>query len=82
MTKSWKKWVLRFFILIVVIFLSIVAYFYIALMGNPFVIWQQKRAVVKIYEDRYQEPFDVMDSNYDYKRNEYAVVISPKSNPE
>ena len=82
MNKAWKKWTLRLLILIVIIILSIVAYFYIALSGNPFVMWQQQRAVVKIYEDRYQEPFDVTDSNYDYKRGEYTVVIAPKSNPE
>lgn len=45
-------------------------------------MWQQQRAVVKIYEERYQEPFDVTDSNYDYKRGEYTVEIAPKNNPE
>ncbi len=82
MNKAWKKWILRLLILIVIIMLSIVAYFYIALSGNPFVMWQQQRSVVKIYEDRYQEPFDVTDSNYDYKRGEYTVEIAPKSNPD
>lgn len=62
--------------------LSIVVYYYFALSGNPLIMWQQKRAVVKIYEERYQEPFDVTDSNYDYKRGEYKVEIAPENNPE
>jgi hypothetical protein len=80
--KNWKKWILGFIILIVVLFLSVVAYFYVALSGNPFVMWQQQRAVVKVYENRYHEPFDVIGSNYDYKRGEYEIELSPKSNPE
>lgn len=82
MKKNWKKWILRLLILIVIIILSILVYFYIALMGNPFVMWQQQKAIVKIYEDRYEEPFEVIDKIYDYKRKEYEVEIAPKSNPE
>lgn len=82
MKKDWKKWTLRFFILILIIVLSISAYFYIGFAGNPFVMWSQQRAVLKIYEARYPESFIVTNTNYDYKRNEYEVKLSPKQNPE
>lgn len=82
MKTNLKKWLLGIIILIAVAFLSLVGYFYFALTGNPFVMWSQQREVLKIYEERYQEAFEITDSNYDYKRKEYEIELTPKQDPE
>ena len=67
--------------IIAIAILSVIAYFYVALSGNPIVMWQQKRAVLRIYEDRYDEDFNVIRSSYDYKRGEYFYTLEPEGYP-
>jgi hypothetical protein len=61
--------------------LSVAAYLYLSLSGNPIVMWQQKLAVLRIYEDRYDEDFKVIRSNYDYKQHQYFYTLEPEANP-
>jgi hypothetical protein len=62
--------------------LLIVAYLYFSLSGNPIVMWQQKQAVLHIYEDRYDEDFKVIRSNYDYKQHKYYYTLEPEENSD
>ncbi len=67
--------------ILVIAIVSVAAYFYVSLSGNPLVMWQQKKAVLRIYEERYEEEFRVTRSHYDYKRYEYSYTLEPAENP-
>jgi len=77
-----KRIILTILGITAIAFLSVAAYFYVALSGNPIVKWQEKQAVLRIYEDRYdEEDFKVIRSHYDYKRGEYFYTLEPEENP-
>lgn len=80
--KTTKRRIILIFLgILAIIILSVIAYFYVALSGNPIVMWQQKQAVLRIYEDRYDEDFIVIRSDYDYKRGEYFYTLEPEDYP-
>lgn len=82
MRKSNKRILLIFLGVLIIIMLSFALTFYFSFVGNPFVMWQQKQEVLKIYDSRYSEGFRVIDSHYDYKRGEYFYTLEPKGNPD
>ena len=82
MKKSKKRIILVFLGVLIIIILSLALTFYFSLMGNPFVMWQQKQEVLNIYNNRYTEGFRVIDSHYDYKRGEYFYTLEPIKNPD
>ena len=81
MRQNWKKILLAFLGVFAVIILSAVLYFHISFSGNPIEKWQERGAVLKHYEDRYDQEFKVEGSSYDYKRNEFTFILYPNENP-
>lgn len=82
MKKTTKRTILIVLGIIAIAILSFISYFYVALSGNPIVKWQKKQAVLRIYEERYEENFKVVRSHYDYKRREYSYTLEPEENPQ
>ncbi len=82
MKRNWKKILLIVLGVLAAIIISIVLYFYIALSGNPIEKWQERSAVVNLYEDRYNQDFKVERSSYDYKRGEFEFVLYPAEDPD
>ena len=81
MKQNWKKILLAFLGVFAVIILSGVLYLHISFSGNPIEKWEERRAVLKIYEERYDQEFKVEGSSYDYKRNEFTFILYPEENP-
>ncbi len=69
-------------LLLVGVALSLGLSYYFALSGNPIAGWREERAVRSFYEGRYHMSFDVLKSNYDYKRGEFSFDLTPEKNPE
>lgn len=82
MKKFRKQIILVFMGVLILVMLSLTLSFYFSLMGNPFVMWQEKQKVLNIYESRYTDGFRVIDSQYDYKRGEYFYTLEAKDNPD
>lgn len=82
MKKQSKRILLGTLGLISIVIIAFVLYFYIGFSGNPFVGYQQQRAVIRIYENKYGEDFTKISSSYDYKRDEFSFRLSSKSHPE
>ena len=62
--------------------LAFVFYFYMAFSGNIIERFSQQRAIIKVYETRYDEDFKIVSSSYGYKRKEFSFRLSSKSKPE
>ena len=62
--------------------LAFVFYFYMTFSGNIIERFSQQRAIIKAYETRYDEDFEIVSSSYGYKRKEFSFRISSKSEPE
>jgi flagellar basal body-associated protein FliL len=77
-----KRIILIILGVLAIVILSTVAYLYFSLSGNPIVMWQQKQAVLRIYEERYDENFKVIRSNYDYKQHKYFYTLEPEENSD
>lgn len=82
MKKRTKRIIFGIIFIVVLLFLAVVLYFYIAFSGNPMERFSQQRAVIRGYEARYGEDFKIIGSSYDYKRTEFSFRISSKSHPE
>jgi hypothetical protein len=81
MKINYKRILIKLLFALVVSIAAFVLYFYVQLSGNPIEGWQEKRDVLKIYEDRYGEDFEVTDTSYDYKRGEFSFTMHPESEP-
>lgn len=62
--------------------LAFALYFYMTFSGNIIERFSQQRAIIKVYEARYDEDFKIVSSSYDYKRKEFSFRISSQSQPE
>ncbi|NCD09735.1 MAG: hypothetical protein EOL98_09965 [Negativicutes bacterium] len=62
--------------------LAFAIYFYMAFSGNIIERFSQQRAIIKVYETRYDEDFKIVSSSYGYKRKEFSFRLSSKSKPE
>lgn len=62
--------------------LAFVFYFYMTFSGNIIERFSQQRAIIKAYETRYDEDFEIVSSSYGYKRKEFSFRISSQSQPE
>jgi len=82
MNINWKKIVLFALGVLTAIILYFGARLYLALEGNPFEKWQERREVVRIYEEAYGKEFEVEESNFDYKRNEFEFTLYPADDPD
>ena len=51
--------------------LAFALYFYMAFSGNIIERFSQQRAIIKVYETRYDEDFKIVSSSYGYKRKEF-----------
>lgn len=82
MKKRTKRIIIGVLGFLVLTVLAFTLYFYMAFSGNPIERFSQQRAIIKVYETRYDEDFKIVSSNYDYKRREFSFRISAKSQPE
>lgn len=81
MKINYKRILIKLLLALIVSIAAFALYFYFQLSGNPIEGWQEKRAVLKIYEERYGEEFEVTDTSYDYKRGEFSFTMHPESEP-
>jgi hypothetical protein len=81
MNINWKKILLFVLGVLTAIVLFFYINLYLALEGSPFEKWQERKEVVRIYEEAYGQEFVVEESNFDYKRNEFEYTLYPEDNP-
>lgn len=82
MKKRTKRIIFGLLGLVVLTMLAFSVKFYIGFYGNPIERFSQQRAIIRVYETRYDEDFNIVSSSYDYKRNEFSFNISSKSHSE
>lgn len=82
MKKRGKTIVLGILGLLALVLLSFVLYFYFALSGNPLHRWQERREIIKFFENRHDEDFSVVRTDYDYKRSEFEFTLISKAHPD
>jgi len=82
MKKQTKKLLLMIIASFLLVILSFAVNFYIQLSGNPIEGRKEKRALLRLYEEKYGEDFKVTYTSYDYKRNEFSFTMHPESDPE
>jgi len=82
MNINWKKIVIFALGVLTAIVLFFGINLYLALEGSPFEKWQERREVVRIYEEAYGQEFVVEESNFDFKRNEFEFTLYPKDDPD
>jgi len=82
MKKRGKTIVLGILGLLALLLLSFVLYFYFALSGNPIHQWQERREIIKFFENRHDQDFSVVRSDYDYKRSEFEFTLISKAHPD
>ncbi|WP_409228817.1 hypothetical protein [Gudongella sp. SC589] len=82
MKMNWKKIVIFALGVLTAIVLFFGINLYLALEGSPFEKWQERREVVRIYEEAYGQEFVVEESNFDFKRNEFEFTLYPKDDPD
>jgi len=82
MNINWKKILLFTLGVLTAIVLFFGINLYLALEGSPFEKWQERREVVRIYEEAYGKEFVVEESNFDYKRNEFEFTLYPEDDPD
>ena len=82
MKINWKKIVIFALGVLTAIVLFFYINLYLALEGSPFEKWQERKEVVRIYEEAYGKEFMVEESNFDYKRNEFEYTLYPEDDPD
>jgi len=82
MIINWKKIILFALGVLTAIVLYFGINLYLALEGSPFEKWQERREVVRIYEEAYGQEFVVKESNFDYKRNEFEFTLYSEDAPD
>lgn len=58
------------------------SYIYIGFNGNPLQRMEEKKELVKYYQELYNEAFNVVESGYSYKRHEFNFTLASESNPD
>lgn len=82
MKKRSKQIILGALGLLALLTLSVVLYFYIALSGNPIEGFLEQRQIIRFYEQKYNEDFNLLRSDYDYKRKEFTFSVASENQPE
>ena len=82
MKKQSKKLLLIIIASFLLVIASFAVNFYIQLSGNPIEGWKEKKALLRLYEEKYGEDFKVTYTSYDYKRHEFSFTMHPESDPE
>lgn len=82
MKQTMKRLIFCILALITVAVAAITVYFYVSMSGNPVDRFRQQRALIQVYETRYQEDFVVVSSRYDVKRKEFSYRLSSTNKPD
>jgi hypothetical protein len=82
MKKQTKKLLLIIIASFLLVIASFAVNFYIQLSGNPIEGWKEKRALLRLYEEKYGKDFKVTYKSYDYKRHEFSFTMHPESDHE